>query len=288
MLLHMEEKDMPDCPEMSQSGLARYNYTRSLSPSRWAWEFLRRNKAFLDEAARHGEEELSVRTACHGITLIRPRTEQMAAERWGLAFFPDPGKNGYDADVFWSAALHPRQVHVQVSPAGRERSCDIYRKTVEACRIIHLVDTAGREHMLVKGNGHVVQVRCTGMSMLSPEPVRLGFLIRDAGDFQARLQVLTKAQRVYDGTSGQTGWTRTSLALRNALIAADCHEADLSIRETAAVIYGKQRADEAWAGPSRAMKDEIRRARAKGLGLVSGGYRDLLQYPGANRQQAAA
>ena len=268
---------MSKCPVLLQSVLDRYDYTRTLSRSRWAWEFLRRNQDFLEEAALHGADKVSVRTACHGITLIRPRIDQMAAERWGLAFFPDPRHDGYAAHAFWSSALFPRQVKVQVSPADSEATCPIYEKTVKQCEIVHLVDTAGCEHLLVKGNGHVVQVQCRGMSMLSPEPVRLGFLIRGTANFASRWRMLDEAQRVYGaGQDASVPWSRTSLALRNALVAHDCEIAGLSVRETAEIIYGKARADEAWAGPGRSMKDEIRRARARGRDLVSGGYRTLL------------
>ncbi|MEZ5945622.1 MAG: hypothetical protein R3C04_01990 [Hyphomonas sp.] len=38
-------------------------------------------------------------------------------------------------------------------------------------------DTSGHELLLLKGNGCVVQVRCTGMSLLAMEPVKMGFLI---------------------------------------------------------------------------------------------------------------
>jgi len=270
---------MTNCPVLLQSVLDRYDYARTLSRSRWAWEFLRRNEDFVAEAALHGTGEISVRTACHGITLIRPRIDQMAAERWGLAFFPDPRHDGFTANAFWSSALFPRQVQVQVSPAGSDLACPIYDKTVKQCEIVHLFDTAGREHMLIKGNGHVVQVQCTGMSMLSPEPVRLGFLIRGTANINARWRMLKQAQKVYErdtGDSKHTVWSRTSLAFRNALIAHDCETAGLSVRETAEIIYGKARVDDAWAGPGRSMKDEIRRARARGRDLVSGGYRTLL------------
>jgi len=269
---------MPNCPELLQSVLQRYEYTRTLSRSRWAWEFLRRNEDFLAEARLHGPDEVSVRTACHGIILIRPRVEQMAAGRWGLAFFPNPNEDGLEANVFWSDALFPRQVKVQVSPGGPTGACPIYEKTVKHCDIVHLVDAAGREHMLIKGNGHVVQVRCIGMSMLSPEPVKLGFLIRGAENISSLWRMLKEAHRVYGGSEvrSRPQWTRTGLALRNALVAHDCATAGLSVRETAAIIYGNARAEAAWAGPGQSMRDEIRRARARGKELVSGGYRTLL------------
>jgi hypothetical protein len=266
---------MSNCPELLQSVLDRYDYTRTLSRSRWAWEFLRRNEDFLAEAALHGPDEVSVRQACHGITLIRPRTDQMAAERWGLAFFPDPRHDGFAANAFWSPSLFPWQVQVQVSPAGQGAACPIYEKTVRHCEIVHLVDAAGREHMLVKGNGRVVQVQCTGMSMLSPEPVRLGFLIRGTTNMSSRWRALKNAQCVY-AAKKSVPWSRTGLAMRNALVAHDCRTAGLSVRETAAIIYGDARAEAAWAGPGQSMRDEIRRARARGNELVSGGYRTLL------------
>jgi hypothetical protein len=267
---------MAGCPKLQQDRLARYEYLGELPPSRWAWEFLRRNPGFLEDASRHGTDEISIKTACHGITLVRPRTSQVAAGRWGLAFFPDPRQGGHDAEAFWLPSLLSRRVQVQVSPAGTGPACAIYQETLANCRITHLVDTEGREHMLVRGNGHVVQVECTGMSMLSPVPVRLAFILGDTVNFCERYRILQDAQRVYGKPGPPRRWTRTGLALRNALIAHDCETAGLSIRETASVIYGKTRADQAWAAPGRAMKDEIRRARNKGRELVAGGYLGLL------------
>ncbi|MCC0017636.1 MAG: DUF2285 domain-containing protein [Rhodobiaceae bacterium] len=259
-------------------GLEHFEYASKLSRSRWAWEFLRRNQDFLSDASRHGEEELSVREACRNITIIRPRTDQCDAERWGLAFFPDSSLNGFDANVFWSAGLYPRQVQVQVGPRAPGEVCDIYEKTTSICRIFHLTDTSGRELLLLKGNGCVVQVRCTGMSLLAMEPVKMGFLIEGGVSLEQRYLILKEAHRIYGDGSVQepVNWSRGALVLRNALVAFDCHAAGLSLRDTAAVIYGKGRADEAWAGPSRSMKDEMRRARDRGIDLVNGGYRDLL------------
>ena len=263
-----------DAPHMDPES---YAYTLTLSRSRWAWEFLRRNPDFLADAAREPPGSVSIRTACPRTLLVKPRTDQVAADRWGLAFFPDPAATGYDALAFWSGTRFPRQVQLQVSPAMPGEMCEIQDKTRALCDIVHLVDSAGREHLLVKGNGHVVQVRCTGLSLLTNDPVRLGFLIHGVETFQQRVSLLADAQRVY-GMPPQTqpAWTRSRLALRNALIAWDCQMAGLSLRATASVIYGEFRSREAWAGPSRAMKDEMRRARKRAHRLVHGGYRQLL------------
>lgn len=262
-------------------GIAEYEHCRNLSCSRWAWEFLRRNPGFIRDAARHAPDEISIRPGCNGVTLIRPRTDQMDAERWGLAFFPEPHLNGYDANVFWSGGLYPRQVHVHVSPRLSREVCEIFEVTTRDCSVFHLIDTAGREHLLVKGNGHVVQVRCSGMSLLSMEPVKMQFVIEGVERFEERYRILKQAHRIVETTTSAPApqWTRNSLLLRNALIAFDCRQAGLSLRDTAAVIYGKPRAERAWSSSSRAMKDEIRRARDRGIELVNAGYRALLTYP---------
>ena len=258
--------------------ISAYDYTWLLSDSRWAWEFLRRNRRFLEDSSLPSASELSFAPACHQITLVRPRAPQALAERWGLAFFPDPEDSGLEADAFWSGGLYPRRVHMQVSPSGPNESCEFYDRTVGICRITHFTDLAGREQFLLKGNGCVIQVFCTGMSLLAREPVKLSFIIDSLDEFQAKLKTLQRAQRVYDpqAEADIPEWTRHSLALRNALVALDCHDAQLSYFETEGFIYGEERAREAWHSPSRAMKDEMRRALARGRDLRDGGYATLL------------
>ena len=129
----------------------------------------------------------------------------------------------------------------------------------------------------MKGNGHVVQVRCAGLSLLTYDPVRLGLLIHGVETSPQRVRLLADAQRVY-GMPPQTqpAWSLSRLALRNALIAWDCQTSGLSLRPTASMIYGEPRSRKAWAGPSQAMKDKMRRARKRAHRLVHGGYRQLL------------
>ncbi len=255
-----------------------YDYTWKLSRSRWAWEFLKRNGEFLKAASRHGPDELSSKPACSGITLIQPICDQAEANRWGLAFFPDVLENGFDANVFWCGSLYPRHLNVQVSMRANGEVCDIYDKVTKIARIFHLTDTLGREHLLLKGNGCVIQVSCSGLSLLSAAPVKMSHLIKGGDALDEKYKKITRAQEVYgaDYVEGPKEWSRNSLCLRNALVAVDCQRLGLSYRETAAVIYGRQRAEEAWNSPSRAMKDEMRRALTKGRDLVEGGYRNLL------------
>lgn len=200
------------------------------------------------------------------------------AERWGLAFFPDLEQNGLEADAIWSGGIYNRRVHTHITPRGPNEASEIYDRTVAICRITHFTDMAGREHLLLKGNGCVIQVNCSGMSLLAQEPVKLSMVIDSLEEFQAKLKTLQRAQRVYDPQAEDEipEWSRHSLALRNALVALDCHDAGKSYFDTATFIYGETRAREAWDSPSRAMKDEMKRALARGRELRDGGYASLL------------
>jgi hypothetical protein len=70
-------------------------------------------------------------------------------------------------------------------------------------------------------------------------------------------------------------WTAETERLRDALIALDCDRAGLTLRDTAVVIYGRQRVDRDW--PGKGLRDRMRRSRQRGLALCNGGYRDLLR-----------
>lgn len=105
--------------------LARYTYTGRLSPCRWAWEFLRRNKTFLDEARRLGAEGVPRSPACQGVTLLRPGPGQIAAARWGLLFFPDTSANRFEAEVFWNPAIFSAALKVHIGPRAPGERCEI-------------------------------------------------------------------------------------------------------------------------------------------------------------------
>ena len=264
--------------ECVQISLDDYEYTCRLSRSRWAWEFLRRNAEFRSIASLAGPSKITRKPACNNVHLVRLECDQVAAEQYGLLFVPDIDANGHDADLFWNPSLFARALTVQVTPRHPNERDEIFEATVASCNVTHLTDRVGREHILIRGNGHTLQVVCSGLSTLSVEPVRLKLIIDSVSSLDETLKVIGRAQRILgtDDPSFSETWTRSSLAFRNALIALDAHEAGLTYFETAAIIYGEDRATEAWQSSSRAMKDEMRRALARGRELRDGGYRDLL------------
>lgn len=259
--------------------LSEYNYAWPLSRSRWAWEFLRRNPEFQNVASVYAGKNISDRMVCNGIVVFRAAGDQSVAEEWGLSFLPDIQQNGFDAMVFWSGTQYPRTVTVQVTPRAVHEIDEIFAQSLRYGRIIHLTDTAGREHLLVKGNGRVVQVGCSGLSLLSLEPVRVKLTIDTISNFDEAIAVINRTKGLFaeDFSKDDPEWTRETTAFRNALIALDCHAAGLTHFDTACVIYGQQAAEEAWSDTGRAMKDEMKRALTRGRELRDGGYRQLLK-----------
>lgn len=258
--------------------LARYAYTQKLSRSRWAWEFLRRNRTFLEDARRYSARGIPRQSACRNVTLLRPGTGQTAAERWGLLCFPDPDADGLSADVFWNPAIYAGALKVHVGPRSPGEPCEIFEETTRLCDVLHLADAAGREHVLLRAGDLSVQVACEGLSLLSPEPVRIQIVIAGVACLGTHLRYLEKARALL-GAPVPRRWTRTTRALRHALMALDCRQAGLSQKDTARLIYGRARADSDWGAPGGAMRGEIRRAIRKGFHYAAGGYSELLDAP---------
>lgn len=262
--------------------LAAYDYLSRLSMDRWAWEYLRRNPEFRADAALRRDSDISEREApCVPIRLLKSRVPQNLAERWGLIAMPDAAKNGFDADVVWNRVAFPDQVEVHCSPRGADQSCDIFERTVALCKITHICDREGREFILIRGKSCVVQVRCTGTSLLGIEPVRMKLTMSDLAAYERKSKIQRAGLEVYgDGPDTSAArWTKTTQILRNGLIALDSLEAGLSRREIAALLYGEENVRTTWSDERGSAKDAVRYLIRKAEGLRDGGY--LMELLGA-------
>ncbi|WP_272992982.1 MULTISPECIES: DNA -binding domain-containing protein [Hyphomonas] len=268
---------MPHPAPNSEADLSAYDYLQRLSPDRWAWEFLRRNPAFRCDAAARTDTDLSERMApCVPIRLVRSRAPQTFAERWGLVFMPNPDRNGFDADVVWNRSAFPDQVEVHCTPRALDERCELWDRSIPICNITHITDPVGREYLLVRRNDFVVQLCCTGLSLLGLEPVRMTLAISGVDDYERRVKLQKAAFEIYgDHTRRERpAWTKTTQVLRDGLIALDCIEHGMSRREIACVLHGRQRVEQDWDGPS--LKHAIRYLVRKAEALRDGGYQKEL------------
>ena len=168
---------------------AKYDYLWRLSDDRWGWEYARRSKKVRCAAQDRKAGDISeIPAPCPNIRLFKSRVRQTMAERLGFAFMPDPERNGLESDVVWTHHAYPDQIEVHCSPLQRGQTCDIWERTVPICYITHVTDTAGREFLLIRGKGCVVQVRCTGLSRLGLEPVDMKLTISDLDAFERKVK----------------------------------------------------------------------------------------------------
>ena len=253
--------------------LAAYDYLSQLAPDRWAWEFLRRNRRFRRDAAARKAGDVSERPApCEDIRLLRSRVPQTLAERWGLVFMPDPALDAYRADAVWNAFAFPDQVTVHAVPRAPEERCEIHDRSMRAFNVTHITDAAGREFLLLRKNGHVIQVRSIGISFLGLEPVRINLTIPDLESYKRRVKLQEAALQVLgeDEIEPAPQWTKTTQILRNGLVALDALDAGLTRRDIATMLYGAERVDAEWDGPS--LKHSVRYLVQKAAALRDGGY----------------
>jgi hypothetical protein len=139
-----------------------------------------------------------------------------------------------------------------------------------------LLDTAGHQHVILRAGATSVQLTISGQDgIIAPATLglRLGAPndIGTLGEALAGLEALLSSKLA--GSPPQ--WTAETERRRDALIALDCYHAGLTLRETAVVIYGRQRVHRDW--PGKGLRDRMRRCRQRGRALCDGGYRDLLR-----------
>ena len=209
--------------------------------------------------------------------ILRPRAPQALADRWGLVLMPDPDQNALAADAVWNRAAFPDQIELYCITRASHETCNLWDRVTAISTFTHVTDFTGREFLLTRCNGSVIQQRCSGVSLLGLEPVRLKLMISDMDGYARRLKLLQAAFAVYDEKPGRKAakWSKTTQVLRDGLIALDCLELGGTRRDIAVALYGLERVQDEWGGPS--MKHNIRYLVNKAERLRDGAYlSDLL------------
>lgn len=258
----------------SSGYLSKYEYAIGFRRRDWAWEFLRRNTAFLSDAYRH-HGQVEIQPSCvPNSKLLRVHTRQNEARDWGLLFFPNPDQAALKADVFWDPALDPLHVTVMVTPRDKADPDDLFERTVASCSIDHLTDYDGQEHLLVRGAHGTAQSKCSGVSILaSDQPVKVSLNMRGPDRIDHAYLAYKRAEKIL--YPGPWHWTERTRRLRNALICLDVKDAGLPQRFAASIIFGEERVEREWT-TSKSFRDLTRSFYRKGRRLRSGGYRRLL------------
>ena len=257
---------------------SKYNYLSGLRRRGWAYEHLRRNPHFRQCAYQYQSGFVTETHWEHRVYRLDMLAPQPEAERWGLILFPDPDHTALYADLFWSELAYPNFIRVNVSPRLEGEIDEIYQISAELCRVRQLTDWNGLEHVLVQGKGCAIQVRCTGLSLRSIDPVRMAFELTGPSTMEKQFRLIKQANRAYEPHDPDTpGWTIGSQNLRDGIIALDVIDAGLPLRAAAKIIYGSDRVEESWSSPGQHMKERLRKRLQRARQIRDGGYREYLQ-----------
>lgn len=254
--------------------LPKYDYTIGLRRRDWAWEFLRRNPRFLEEAYAHFHAVQRSMSCIADSKVLHLYERCQLAETWGLLFFPNPDQAAPRADVYWLSGWDPAIVSMKVS-ARNSGEVDEMRAVIDGCQIDVLRDPDGTEHLLTRGAFSSAQSICSGMSLLhARQPVRVDLDTRGPRRMHQAYDAYKLAEEIL--RPGPFKWTEKTTRLRNALVCMDVKAAGLPLRHAAEIIYGQERVDCDWS-KQKSMRDLMSSYLGTGVRLANGGYRKFLQ-----------
>ena len=139
-----------------------------------------------------------------------------------------------------------------------------------------VIGPAGEEYVVLRDSRSSLTLRLHG-SRASIGPIAATFLIVANEHARRTVAAVPDATDLLFQAQHTTSRTRERLLLRDALIALDAQCAGASLRQTACLIHGPDVVRRAWRADGGWLKERMRRARAKGVQLRDGGYRQLLQ-----------
>jgi hypothetical protein len=140
-----------------------------------------------------------------------------------------------------------------------------------------LVDTAGCQHVVLRsGSSHMQMIVSGGGAAV--DPVELGLSLCRRSEISAAAKELATLEGVLSGQqlrNTEQPWGAQTKRLRDALIGIDCRRAGATLRETAVVIYGRERIEREW--PGNGLRQRVRLDVKRGEALRDGGYRSLIR-----------
>lgn len=258
-----------------------YDWTLDLSPFGWAWEFLRRNSAYREEAAstlardaaRGDKAVIHHRREDGGLWAVERRPEPEAS-RWGLEHFVHPDRPADEAAVFWTEDALGGDLEVFLK-LGVEAGGDALRLADIPGRKAVLIRPGVRVRLLVEGPGYADMLGTPAPAEPPSDDVSLALGVGGWSGLDVQLARLAAfAAFCRSGGEGPAPRRRSARRLRDALVALDGWLDGRAYREIAHAFHDPDEIEQDWRGPG-AIKLRMRRRVAGGVALT-GGYRRLL------------
>jgi len=180
--------------------------------------------------------------------------------------------------VFWRAEDYQRVVSAYVRN-GREPGLGAIVSLNEVrCRKTLLKSVDGEQHLLLRDQRRIVQVRCIGED-IRIDPFALELVVDQFPDVESRQRLIRRLADLYRGRclgGSRGGWTVEAMRHRDALAALDLRTEGYSYRQIAVFLYGEKAVKDDWTSPDQTMKNRVIRSVKRGQRMMNGGYRTLL------------
>lgn len=251
-----------------------YAHVFELSALGLAWEFVRRNSKIRDEwsALKPVWKEA---IGDHGLKIVRG-TVQPDTDCWWNS---SPDEDATAASVFWSPSATARLLDVVSLPPSAAFHAQIFDLELFALEKTLLILPDGTQQLLLRDGAHSLQLNISGQSILAPVTLLVpAGLTEELSSTQTQLLKCFRLLRT-NGTLPAECFPPHPYAGRAArvLMALDGHLAGVSHREIAVAMFGLERIKRDWGDPGEHLRDTVRRAIARGLVLMNGGYRTFLR-----------
>ncbi len=202
----------------------------------------------------------------------------------GSTFAERPDLEAPDARIIWHADIDPATLRVKVIPVDRPgpEHLDVARL---APWLSIVVDGEGREHAVLSDGWRHVRVDVEAGSLAGGGLVLLEY--RLAGLESAILSASALRRFLQLAIHGRFGASRFPREPRMArwvslLRVSDALRAGASQREIGRALFGDERVEQDWQGPSDSLRSRVRRLVRDARAMARGGYRVLLRKDGGS------
>lgn len=263
-----------DAPAPEGRWRKSYAHVIELSALGCAWEFIRRNAKISDawSALKPAWEEVDGE---HGLKIVRSIDQRASPYLWTSS----PEDDAITASVIWNPAITDRVLDVVALPPKAGFRGQVLDLEFIATEKTLLVSSDGRQQLLLRDGARSLQLNISGVRITDPVVLFVDTAVpEDQPETQTRLLECFRKLRT-NGAVPAECFPPHPYAKRAAsvLIALDGHLAGVSHREIAIAMFGESRVARDWRDPGEHMRDAVRRAIARGLALMEGGYRMFLR-----------
>lgn len=262
-----------------QSG---YDRMLSLHRSGWSWEYARRepNLKTTAQRIRRHHPVITHRSRANGqrSSLIRLRRRCLAAEQFGLQFFPDPALSAFETTPFWIPEVMNASLDAALAFENQMKRNGVPLRLDDLPGERHyLIGPGRRPKLIIAAKGYAAQLAIANDALAIPQAVYLSLTL---GAGQLVGKNLGAVEEFSEFCSGGLPWKPqrglSPKKLRDALIALDGELAHVPRRRIAEVLFGESIIAEAWDKDDQTYKKRTKRLVEKGIKIMKYGYRNLL------------